>query len=202
VAVSPSNPLVLGSASPRRREILERLGVAFVTCAASVDESVGEGEGVPRYLERVTRAKLDAVRAALSPELRARVAAVLVADTSVVRDGVILGKPAGLDEGTRMIESLGGRAHEVATRFLLAPPGPEGAVLHAETVTTRVVFRALAPGEARAYAATGEGTDKAGGYAVQGRAAAFVERIDGSYTNVVGLPACELVVALRALGLV
>jgi len=202
VPAHTSTPLVLGSASPRRREILQLLGVAFTACAASVDESVRAGEAVDAYLGRVTRAKLEAVRAGLPPELRASAAAVLVADTSVVLDGVILGKPADEREGRAMIESLAGRAHEVRTRFVLAPPAGGAAALHDETVTTRVVFRALAPGEAAAYAATGEGTDKAGGYAAQGRAAAFVSRIEGSYTNVVGLPACELVVALRALGLV
>jgi septum formation protein len=88
----------------------------------------------------------------------------------------------------------------VRTRFLLADVAAAAPPAHAQTVVTRVTFRSIPEGEALAYAATGEGRDKAGGYAVQGRAAAFVERIDGSYTNVVGLPLCEVVVAMRALG--
>jgi nucleoside triphosphate pyrophosphatase len=202
VPISPRTPLVLGSASPRRREILDRLGVAFVVSPARVDESVRPPESADAYLARVARAKLDAVRTALPGGLRASAAALLVADTSVILDGAILGKPADAEEARAMIEALAGRVHEVKTLFLLAPAEGDGAPLHAQTVTTRVFFRALVDGEASAYAASGEGMDKAGGYAAQGRAAAFIERIEGSYTNVVGLPACELVVALRALGLV
>jgi septum formation protein len=97
-----------------------------------------------------------------------------------------------------MIERLAGATHLVSTRFALA--APSGPALHAQTVTTRVAFRALAPGEAAAYAATGEGRDKAGAYAVQGRASAFIASLEGSYTNVVGLPLSEVVVAMRALG--
>jgi septum formation protein len=97
-----------------------------------------------------------------------------------------------------MILSLSGRAHEVHTRFLLA--APEG--VHEETVITRVTFRPLTEARARAYAQTGEGLDKAGGYAVQGLASAFVSRIEGSYSNVVGLPACEVMMALEARGMV
>lgn len=189
-------PLILGSGSPRRREILSQLGVAFVVVIAEADEAVRSGEAVERYLPRVVRAKLDAVKA----EGGARVLeapAILVADTTVVCDG-IMGKPSGPDEARAMIERLAGRAHEVHTRFLLASRERD---LHEETVVTKVVFRELAPGEAEAYAASFEGMDKAGGYAVQGLASAFVSRIEGSYTNVVGLPACEVAVALTRFGL-
>jgi septum formation protein len=96
-----------------------------------------------------------------------------------------------------MIERLAGATHEVSTRFVL---GSRALVAHAQTVTTRVTFRSVDGDEASAYAATGEGRDKAGAYAVQGRAAAFIERIEGSYTGVVGLPLCEVVVALRQHG--
>ena len=163
---------------------------------AETDESLREGEAPADYLARVTLAKLEAVRAV--PLHGA--AAVLVADTIVVApDGGVLGKPRDDDDARAMIERLAGATHDVSTRFLLAEPGWR-AVAHAQTVTTRVRFRAVDRAEATAYAATGEGRDKAGAYAVQGRASAFVERIDGSYSGVVGLPLCEVVVALRALG--
>ena len=197
------SPLVLGSGSPRRREILESLRVSFVVRVADADESVRPGELADAYLERVALAKLEAVRAKLLAAA-ARDApgatAILVADTSVIVDGAILGKPRDDADGLAMIERLAGRTHEVHTRFALAPVGG-AAVLHAETVVTRVTFRALLDGEARAYVASGEGRDKAGGYAVQGLGASFTQRIDGSYTNVVGLPACEVFVALRRHGL-
>lgn len=200
--ISEKSPLVLGSGSPRRREILTQLGIAFAVQSGSANEDVREGEAPDSYLERIVLAKLTSVRAALCDELMQRAAAILVADTSVVADG-ILGKPADAREALSMIERLGGRSHEVRTRFaIVGAPSATLAILHAETVVTRVTFRAITPAEAAAYAASGEGMDKAGGYALQGRASAFAERIDGSYTNVVGLPACELLVALQRHGLV
>ncbi|HEY8078988.1 MAG TPA: Maf family protein [Labilithrix sp.] len=190
-------PLLLGSASPRRREILGNVGVPFVVQAVDVDEAVRAGEAPDAYLERVVAAKLDAVRAAAAA---AAIGAILVADTSVIDGGAILGKPASIDDAEQMIARLAGKTHEVHTRFAIG--ALEAApVLHAETVMTRVTFRPLTAARIRAYAASGEGMDKAGAYAVQGRGSAIVSRIDGSYTNVVGLPACELVVALEALGL-
>jgi septum formation protein len=183
-------PLVLGSSSPRRREILASVRVPFVVVAASADETLRDGEDSDAYLERVTRAKLDAVRAVAPRDAPA----ILVADTTVVLDGAILGKPEDLGEAERMIARLAGRTHEVKTRFAID-------TRHEETVTTRVTFRPLSPLLIRAYAESGEGLDKAGAYAVQGLGAAIVSRIEGSYTNVVGLPACEVVVALTSLGL-
>ncbi len=200
VLLSERSPLVLGSGSPRRREILESLRVAHVVFAAAADESVTHGEAPDAYLERVVLAKLVAVRAGLPEDLAARCGAVLVADTSVIDGATILGKPAGTGEAEAMIARLAGRVHEVRTRFVVAD-GRHGAPLHAETVTTRVTFRPLAASEIEAYAASGEGFDKAGAYAVQGLGASIVSRIEGSYSNVVGLPACELVVALRGAGL-
>jgi nucleoside triphosphate pyrophosphatase len=123
----------------------------------------------------------------------------------VIDDGDILGKPADADEAEGMIARLAGRTHEVWTRFAIARveggDRREVRVAHAETVITRVTFRALTPAKIRAYAESGEGLDKAGAYAVQGLGAGIVARIEGSYTNVVGLPACEVIVALEALGL-
>jgi septum formation protein len=175
------------------------LRVPFVVAVADADESVRAAEEADAYLARVVLAKLEAVRAKAGFDPRA--VAILVADTSVIVDGAILGKPSSDDEGLAMIERLAGRTHEVHTRFAIGSTRAGEALMHEETAVTRVTFRALAPGEARAYAATGEGRDKAGGYAVQGLGASFTARIDGSYTNVVGLPACEVTVALRAVGL-
>ncbi len=196
--IEVDRPLVLGSASPRRREILQALGIPHVVVLAPVDEAEQPNEPVDDYLMRVTHAKLASACATQSPEL-ARAAAVLVADTTVVLDDKMLAKPESFAAARRMIASLAGRAHEVKTAFAIG--SPQGAVLHGEIVSARVVFRAMAPDEIDAYAATGEGLDKAGAYAVQGGAAAFIPRIEGSFSCVVGLPACELMVALRRLGL-
>jgi septum formation protein len=196
VRITAELPLVLGSASPRRRELLELLGVPFVVRAADVDEGTRAQEKPDAYLERVAQAKLEAVRAAGNE----RAGAILVADTTVVAPGDhVLGKPTDDADAAAMLAHLAGATHEVKTRFLIASPLP-GPALHGETVTTRVSFRALSSEEIDRYVATGEGRDKAGSYAVQGRAAAFVSRIEGSYTAVVGLPLCEVAVALRRLG--
>lgn len=213
--LSASRPMQLASGSPRRREILENLRLPFVVAAAPVDESTAAGESAATYMERVVGLKLGAAVGA-GP---ANVAAILVADTSVIVDGAIVGKPGSTAEAEAMIARLAGRTHEVWTRFSLGTPddaaggstGRSGGapdaiatkarVLHAETVVTRVTFRPLTAERVRAYAASGEGMDKAGAYAVQGLGASLVRRIEGSYSNVVGLPACELVQALEGLGL-
>ena len=197
--LSDSAPLVLGSGSPRRREILTSARVPHVVVVGQADETVRAGEAADDYLARIAAAKLDSVRAAMGRDLAARALAVLVADTSVIVDGAILGKPADADEATKMIALLAGRTHEVHTRFVIARLRAAGE--HAETVVTEVTFRPLSARKARAYAESGEGLDKAGGYAVQGLGAALVAKIAGSYTNVVGLPACEVTRALEAMGL-
>ncbi len=203
--VTVAAPLVLGSRSPRRLEILISLGVPCEVRPADVDEAVAVDEPAGPYLERVCAAKLAAAGAALGvPRV------VLVADTSVIVDGDILGKPANAEEAAAMIARLAGRSHEVWTRFAIGASSDREAearrreaadLLHAETVRTRVAFRALSVGAIRRYAATGEGLDKAGAYAIQGKGSGLVSRIEGSYTNVVGLPACEVSVALERLGL-
>jgi septum formation protein len=199
VRITADLPLVLGSASPRRRELIGLLGVPFVVRAVDVDEGMLAGEEPDRYLERVTLAKLEAVQGAELTGL-AGVAGVLVADTIVVAPGgAVLGKPSGDEEALAMLGRLSGATHEVKTRIALGPHGA-GAPLHVETVVTRVTFRHLPGDEMARYVATGEGRDKAGSYAVQGRAAAFVVRIEGSYTAVVGLPLCEVLLAMQGLG--
>lgn len=196
--LSPSAPLVLGSGSPRRREILAGAGIPFVVVVGDADEEVREGEPVRDYLPRVVLAKLGAVRARAGERPGA---AILVADTSVVLEGGILGKPQSEAEALDMIERLSGRTHEVLTRFAIGEAAGNAPPLVAQTVATRVTFRPITPAESRAYVASGEGRDKAGGYAVQGGAGPFVERIDGSYSCVVGLPKEEVLEALRSLGL-
>ncbi|WP_394830938.1 Maf family protein [Pendulispora rubella] len=190
--------IILGSGSPRRREILEALRIPFIVRIPQVDESVHEGEAPEVYLDRIVRAKLAAIHGLLDAGERQR-AIVLVADTSVIHRDQILGKPSSVEDAEDMVRGLAGDTHEVKTRFLLAFTGEDAGIVpfHAETVTTRVTFRALSEDEVRDYAASGEGLDKAGAYAVQGFGASLVSRIEGSYSNVVGLPACELVVALR-----
>ncbi len=196
--IDASHPLLLGSASPRRREILATLGLPLRVAAADIDETPRANEPPLDYLERIAAAKLAAV--ATLPEASGA-GAILVADTTVILDDRPVGKPRDEAEARAMIRSLSGRAHRVSTRFAVSAPSDPARAVHAETVTTEVVFRALDDAEIALYAATGEGLDKAGAYAIQGVGAFAVARIEGSYSNVVGLPACEVVAALRAAGL-
>ena len=185
--------LILASASPRRRELLERVGLVLEVLPAGVDESAQPGENPGDYARRIAAAKCDFVAdgAASGRELP-----VLGADTTVVVDGQILGKPADEADGRAMLLKLAGRRHEVMTAYVVrfGPRRLERAV------TTVVSVRALQPAEIDAYVASGEGRDKAGGYAVQGIAAAFVTELRGSLTNVIGLPLAEVLADLQALG--
>jgi len=187
---------VLGSGSPRRREIISALGLPFQVLAADIDESVKPGEAPLAYLERVAREKLAAVRQRVA---QAPHAAVLVADTSVVIDDDVLGKPSDVEDAARLFSRIAGRVHSVFTRYAIGVAGADTVV--ARTVETHVHIRAASAEEIRAYAATGEGLDKAGAYAAQGVGSFFIERVVGSYSNVVGLPACEVLADLRELGL-
>ncbi|HEY5088398.1 MAG TPA: Maf family protein [Polyangia bacterium] len=189
--------LVLASASPRRRELLERLGLVLEVIPADVDESALAGELAIDYVRRIAVAKCDKVFEGLAPggDDDSKLA-VLGADTTVVVDATILGKPADADDARAMLARLAGRRHEVITgtavRF--------GARRTERTVTTLVAMRALQPAELDAYLACGEWRGKAGGYAVQGIAAAFVTDLRGSVTNVIGLPVAEVIADLLALG--
>ena len=170
--------LVLASRSPRRVELLTRAGYRFEVAPADIDERRLDGE-VPRELvRRLAREKA----AAVAP--RHPGAIVLGADTLVVVDGAVLGKPDGAAGAAAMLRRLSGRAHDVLTGVALqaADRCRDG------VQSTRVVFRALSPDDLAWYLATGESADKAGAYSIQGRASRFVTRIEGSYTNVVGLP--------------
>lgn len=185
--------LILASASPRRRELLERLGLALEILPAGIDEAVLAGETPGDYARRIAAAKCDFVAdgAAAGRELP-----VLGADTTVIVDGDILGKPADDAQARAMLARLAGRRHEVVTATSIR----FGTRRIDRAVTTVVAVRALQPAELDAYVASGEGRDKAGAYAVQGIAAAFVTELRGSLTNVIGLPLAEVVADLQALG--
>jgi septum formation protein len=173
-------PLILASASPRRAELLRAAGIAFDIAPTTVDETALAGESPDAYVRRVAEAKADSAHRAAPGRI------ILAADTTVVVDGTILGKPESASDAQRMLRVLSGRAHEVLTGVALAAPGvpaPEVAV-----ATTLVEFAPLTAAEIEWYVATGEPSDKAGAYAIQGLASRFVTRIDGSYSNVVGLP--------------
>jgi septum formation protein len=169
--------LVLASQSPRRSDILRQAGIPFTVRVADVDESVLPGESPGAYVRRLAEAKARAVRA--TPE-----ETVLGADTTVVIDGEILAKPIDAADARRMLSLLSGRRHEVLTGVCLLRDG--AAVC--DCATTEVVFAPLSEREISEYVASGEPMDKAGAYAIQGLASKFVERIDGDYFNVMGLP--------------
>ena len=180
--------LYLASRSPRRAELLRTLGVQFALLDIEIDETVRPGEPPKDYVLRLAREK-----AAAGRMLSAGRAPVLGADTSVVVDGEILGKPEDEQHLQRMLSRLSGRWHEVYTGVALAAAVP-GAVC----VCPRVRMRTLAAREIACYWASGEPADKAGGYAVQGLGGALVERLEGSYSNVVGLPLVETLALLSA----
>jgi septum formation protein len=196
--ITQTTPLILGSASPRRRDLLTTLGLPLRIVPGAADEAVRAEERPEEYLERVVAEKLVSVASRLEHR---GAGAVLVADTIVVLGETILGKPVDEADARRLVRQLVGRTHVVCTRFAVAAPGAPTKIGVARTVRTRVVMRAATAEEVERYAATGEGLDKAGAYAVQGIGSMFVERLEGSYTNVVGLPVCEVVVALQSLGL-
>lgn len=187
-------PLVLASASPRRRELLGLAGLDFEIVPSQAAEPPPRPGEAPRcFATRLARLKAVDV-AALRPG-----AAVLGADSIVVVDGRILGKPADPDDAARMLGLLSGRTHEVVTGCCLVLPDATEKVL---AVATRVTMSPLSPELIRAYVATSEPLDKAGAYAIQGHAAAFVTTIEGSYTNVVGLPLAEVVEAFWTWGVI
>jgi len=183
--------LILASASPRRATLLREAGYTFAVEPADVDESESAGEAAPEYVIRVAASKARTVAARFPGDV------VLAADTTVLVDGVMLAKPADDADAERMLRLLSGRAHEVLTGVVLIRAGVESAAV----VATRVRFRPITPAEMTWYVASGEPHDKAGAYGVQGLAARFVESVEGSYTNVVGLPLAEVRKLLGAAGL-
>ena len=180
----------LASVSPRRRELLAQIGVPYKVVGAHIDETAHPGEMPRDYVMRMARQKALAVRDRGEP------LPVLAADTTVVLDDVIYGKPRDRDEGVAMLQRFSDRVHEVMTAVAIADAG--GVALRLNVSSVR--FRKLTPEECNAYWETGEPHDKAGGYAVQGAAAVFIESLSGSYSGVMGLPLFETAELLRGAG--
>lgn len=187
--------LYLASASPRRRELLAQIGVPLSVLSIAIDETPLPDEAPAAYVERLARGKAAAGLAMLE-ELGGE-GCVLGADTSVVIDGRILGKPADESDGLAMLAALSGREHQVLTAVALAA----ATGIEARVVECRVRFRQIGRDEALRYWLSGEPADKAGGYAIQGLGAIFVSRIEGSYSAVVGLPLCETAELLGEFGI-
>jgi septum formation protein len=175
--------LILASASPRRAELLKAAGIDFDVMPADVDEAVHDGESPEQYARRVANAK------ACGALARSHGRPVLAADTVVVVDGQILQKPADAEDARRMLALLSGRRHEVLTAVSVSLGGPDDVCPAAAGVErTTVEFAPLSDAEIAWYVASGEPLDKAGAYAIQGLGSRFITRINGSYSNVVGLP--------------
>lgn len=187
---SPVPPLILASASPRRRELLAQIGIACTVQPVDLDETAHPGEAPRAYVERLALAK------ARAGSVRNPGAIALGADTAVVLDGEILGKPRDRDDAFAMLRRLSGREHEVLTAVALA--NEERAAVR--TSTSRVGFADLSDDAIAAYWATGEPADKAGAYGIQGLAAVFIHHVSGSYSGVVGLPLFETAELLREFG--
>jgi septum formation protein len=178
VVREPSSKIILASRSPRRSELLKAAGILFEVLAADIDETPHANEAPAAYVERLAIEKARAVFA-LRPDAR-----VLGADTTVTVDGEILGKPEDEADALRMLRLLNGRPHEVHTGVALV----SAAGVRSAVDTTRVWFAAMTDEDISWYVATGEPVDRAGAYAIQGFASRFIPRIEGSYSNVVGLP--------------
>ena len=196
--------IYLASRSPRRRELLRQIGVNFELVplregpgrSADIDETPHAGERADDYVLRVTGDKARAASRIIAAR-RVVMRPVLAADTTVVCDADILGKPATADEAADMIGRLAGRMHRVLTAVAIAAADR----LETRVSESSVWFRPLDAAEIRRYVASGESHDKAGGYAVQGLAAAFITRIDGSYSGIMGLPLAETAELLRSYGI-
>lgn len=193
--VTSATPLILGSQSPRRLDLLRALRIPVEPFAVEVDESILPGERPDALATRLARQKGAATLYALGRGgVEGGTRWILCADTIVHVGGELLGKPRDADDARRMLRLLAGRTHHVTTGFVIHAGDAFDAPAYAET--TAVTFRHLSDDEVRRYVDTGEGVDKAGGYAIQGLAGAFCERLEGTYANVVGLPVHRVVEAL------
>jgi septum formation protein len=193
-------PLVLASQSPRRREMLEQLGVPHEVRPAHADEAVLPGEPAHDYVLRVAREKARLSSGAEAREGAVAGAVVLAADTAVVLRGEVLGKPADAEDARRMLRALSGTVHEVLTGVCVRRSAPGLQIELDAVVSTEVTFAPLSPAAIDWYVGTGEPLDKAGAYAIQGAGSAFVVRVDGSVSNVIGLPLAETADLLRRAG--
>jgi septum formation protein len=189
-----SASFILASASPRRIELLRLLGLDFSVMPSGADETLRQGEAPPAHSLRLSVEKAGLI-AAVHPE-----SWVLGADTIVVIDGDVLGKPADPEEARQMLKKLSDRAHTVFTGFTLARQ--EARITVSGVIESTVFFREIPEDEMAWYVNSPEPYDKAGAYAVQGRGAFFIKEIRGSYTNVMGLPLCEVVDVLKKVGAV
>jgi septum formation protein len=183
--------IILASQSPRRADLLRMLGLRFDTMPADIDETYRAGEQPVPHAERLARGKAQAIAA------REPAAIVIGSDTVVILDGNVLGKPRDHDEAVAMLMRLQGREHEVATGIAVCVEG----MLRSGVERVRVRFRPFAEDTAGAYAATGEPMDKAGAYGIQGYGATLVERIEGDFFAVMGLPICRMIELLESAGL-
>jgi nucleoside triphosphate pyrophosphatase len=191
--LKPEKFIYLASGSPRRRELLQQIGVSFQLVGADLDETALQGESPLAYVSRLAQAK---ATVGWERSRNSGGAPVLAADTAVVLDGKILGKPKGLNDAMAMLLELSGRAHEVLTAVALRT----AAGIEAKVSRSTVTFRSIDRSEARAYWETGEPSDKAGAYAIQGYAAIFITDLKGSYSGVMGLPLFETAALLKAAG--
>jgi septum formation protein len=182
--------VVLASSSPRRTDLLDLIGIKHEVRPADVDESIQPGESPPEYAERLAREKAEAIAGDGAD-------VVIGADTVVVIDGRVLGKPVNDQQATAMLESLGGRTHTVVTAVAVVVDGRTSSVVEEVAVT----FRRITADEITSYVATGEPMDKAGAYGIQGFGATIVERIEGDYFAVMGLPLVKLVRLLAERGI-
>lgn len=182
--------VVLASASPRRRELLQQIAVSFEVCTVDVDESMLPDESISQLLVRLSRQK------ALAGLEKFPEAVVIGSDTMVVVDGLACGKPQDRDHGLHMLKSLSGNTHQVMTGVAVVSAEREDVLIQCSTVR----FNTLSEAEIVAYWDTGEPLDKAGGYAIQGLAAQFIESIEGSYSGIMGLPLFETAQLLKRHG--
>ena len=183
--------IYLASQSPRRAELLRQIGVQYEVYAADIDERKAVGETPVEYVCRMAKTKARVGAEAISDREASWV--IIAADTTIVLDGEAIGKPEDAGDCCRILRMLSGRQHQVLTAVAVATPE----WLEHRLNRNRVEFRALREHEISAYCASAEPRDKAGAYAVQGRAAVFVERLEGSYSGVMGLPLCETAELLR-----
>ncbi|MDT8440105.1 MAG: Maf family protein [Desulfuromonadales bacterium] len=186
--------IILASASPRRQELLARIGLAFAVVPSQVEETERAGEAPEQHAERLSRDKALEVASRSGQGGRWFIGS----DTIVLQDNIILGKPKDAAEAAAMLRRLSGRVHRVLSGY--AVHDRQSGQTLSGVVATRVFFKTLTPREIEGYIATGEPFDKAGAYAIQGIGAFMVPRIEGSYSNVVGLPLCEVIAALEQLG--
>jgi MAF protein len=191
MSICSTSKLILASASPRRQELLRSVGLKFKTIPAHVNEDYIKGESPQQHVRRLAQEKAQLI-ARKYPRVW-----VLGADTIVVIDGLILGKPKNKTQAKEMLKKLSGSEHKVFTGFTVIQVASK--VSHSDIVQSTVKFKKISAAELDWYIACDEPYDKAGGYAVQGKGAYFIKSIRGSYTNVIGLPLCEVLETLKKL---